>query len=233
MRIQISRFGRDVLGCIVLFFCSSNSHAADLSLDYYCITNNSAANCGIGEVQLYTEVTDLGISELGVSQVRFDFFNIGSYESVISEVYFDDGTLLGIANIIDADDGISGVFGDSGVDFSQGANPPKLSGGDNLNPKFEITAGFLADADSPSPTWGISPGEQLGIIFNLKGGGTFDNIAAELTDGRLRLGLHVTSITGSGSESFVNNPVPLPAAVWLFGSGLIGLRLVSKRRVYV
>jgi len=40
----------------------------------------------------------------------------------------------------------------------------------------------------------------------------------------------VQGFDSGGSESFVNNPVPVPAAVWLFGSGLIGLVGVARRK---
>ncbi len=42
--------------------------------------------------------------------------------------------------------------------------------------------------------------------------------------------MHVINFESGGSESFVNNPVPVPAAVWLLGSGLLGLVGVARRR---
>jgi hypothetical protein len=51
------------------------------------------ADGAIGEAQLFVELTDLG------SQVEFTFTNIGPDASSITDVYFDDGTLLGIAEI--------------------------------------------------------------------------------------------------------------------------------------
>ena len=35
---------------------------------------------------------------------------------------------------------------------------------------------------------------------------------------------------GADSASFINNPVPEPAAVWLFGSGLCGPAGIARRR---
>jgi hypothetical protein len=55
--------------------------------------------------------------------------------------------------------------------------------------------------------------------------------------GDLRIGIHVQSFGNGGSESFVNDPglppsiVPIPAAAWLLGSGLIGLAGVARRKV--
>ncbi len=199
-------------------------------LDFFCITNNSPADCAIGEAQLGVEVTSFGIGTGtgGVDQVLFTFTNTGADMSTISEIYFDDGSLLGLAGLIDADDGIGG---DAGVDFTQGANPPDLPGRNNITPAFNVTAGFLADADNPAPRWGVSPGEWLGIVFDLQGAQAFNDVIAELGGGQLRIGMHVTNFDSGGSESFVNNPVPVPAAIWLFGSGLIGLLGVARKKV--
>jgi hypothetical protein len=198
--------------------------AQAVPLDFYCITTNSASNCAIGEAQLAVDVTSYSSN-----QVLFTFTNTGSFQSTISEIYFDDGTLLGIAELIDRDNG-----GDLDVAFTQDdvdpVNPPVLPGGDSIFPVFEVTAGFLADADNPAPRWGVSPGEWLGIVFNLESGGTYDDVLAELTDGRLRIGMHVINFSNGGSESFVNNPIPVPAAIWLLGSGLLGLGAIGRRR---
>ena len=50
--------------------------------------------------------------------------------------------------------------------------------------------------------------------------------------GALRIGIHVQGFTiddKSSSESFVNH-APVPATVWLTGSGLVGLGLLRSRR---
>jgi hypothetical protein len=165
------------------------------------------------------------VTDLGGGQVLFDFMNVGPNASSITDVYFDDGTLLGIAGLIDADDGIGG---DPGVDFSPGASPPDLPGANNVSPAFQTTAGFSADSDPPAQPNGVNSGQMLGIVFDLQGGGTFADILAELTNGDLRIGLHVQGFTGGGSESFVNNPIPEPTTALLFGLGLAGL--AARRR---
>jgi hypothetical protein len=211
---------RNLLFAIVALAFSNIANA--VTINFGCITNNNAGDCAIGEAQLSVELTDNGNN-----QVLFTFFNTGTENSSIQAVYFDDGTLLGIASLIDADDGVGG---DSGVDFSVGAAPPVLPGGNTITPVFETTAGFLADADNPAPFRGVNPGESLGVIFDLLAGKTYaDTVAALGTD--LRIGMHVIAFDSGGSESFVSTVVPVPAAVWLFGSGLLGLVAVSRRKV--
>ena len=150
------------------------------------------ADGAIGEAQLFVELTDLG------SQVEFLFTNIGPDASSITDVYFDDGTLLGIASIT----GIPGL-----VEFSQLASPPDLPGGNNAVPPFITTTGFSADSDPPTQPLGVNPGEFLEITFNLQVGGVFDDILNEHESGDLRIGIHVQGYSSGGSESFINNGI--------------------------
>lgn len=229
------RLKRVAVGGLVPLLALWSLAAQAVSFGFDCITNNNAGDCTIGEAQLGVDVTSygLGTGSGGTDQVLFTFTNTGADQSTISEVYFDDGSLLGLAGLIDMDDGVGG---DPNVDFTQGANPPDLPGGNNIDPAFQVTAGFLADADNPAPTWGVSPGESLGIIFDLQAGKAFADTIAALGDGSLRIGLHVINFASGGSESFVNNPtetippVPVPAAAWLFGSGLLGLVGIARRK---
>lgn len=196
---------------------------ADMTYGFGAITSNGNIGPEIGEAQMFVT-----ISEFAPNQVLFYFVNAGPQESSITDVYFDDGTLLGIALLIDADEGKGG---DPNVDFSQGASPPGLPGGNNVDPPFEVTAGFLADSDAPTQSNGVNPGEFLGIVFDLLKGGTIKNVFEELDNGELRIGIHVQGFADGSSESFINNsvPVPVPGAVFL---GALGLGMVgwAKRR---
>ncbi|MDT8281689.1 MAG: VPLPA-CTERM sorting domain-containing protein [Gammaproteobacteria bacterium] len=204
------------------FFCAS-SFAISVqaaTLGFACITGNNTTDCAIGESQLTVDVSDTGSNT-----VLFNFFNTGSAQSTISEIYFDDGSLLAIASIDK-----TGKDANIGVSFSQYATPPDLPGGNTISPAFVVTAGFLADADDPAPKWGVNIGESVGITYTLQGTQTFADVINELTTGQLRIGLHVINFESGGSESFVNNPVPVPAALWLFGSGLLALVGVVRRK---
>jgi len=177
------------------------------------------ADGAIGEAQMFVELFDLG------NQVEFEFSNIGPELSSITDVYFDDGTLLGIASIQNT----LGL-----VEFSKLATPPELPGENNLTPSFETTAGFSADSDPPAQPLGVNPGETLGITFDLMTGGLFDDVITELASGELRIGIHVQGYASGGSESFVNDgifdpggEIPAPGALILAG---IGTGLVSWLR---
>lgn len=213
-----------IKGIFVFIALAFANVANAITIDFGCITNNDIAggDCAIGEAQLSVEMTDIG-----GNQVLFTFINSGPVASSIEGVYFDDGTLLEIASLIDADEGSGG---DTGVDFTAGtASPPELPGGNTITPAFITTAGFLADSDPAVSLNGVNPGESLGVVFDLITGVTFaDTVNALGTD--LRIGIHVIAFDSGGSESFVNTLVPVPAAVWLFGSGLLGLVGVARRR---
>jgi hypothetical protein len=185
------------------------SPAVALTLGFGCISGNDPIDCGIGEAQLEVEVTALGLT-----QVSFEFSNSGPAASSITDVYFDDGTLLGIAYITNG----------AGVDFSQGASPGNLPAGNNADPDFEATAGFTADSNPPTQPSGVNPGETLTIVFDLEGGGDFQDVLDELESGALRIGIHVQGYSSEGSESFVN--VPEPSVALLIGTAL----LVGSRR---
>lgn len=211
-----------VLFIQLLVFTLTASSASALTVGFSCITAGQATNCATAETQLTVEVTDLG-----GGQLLFDFMNAGPLASSIADVYFDDGTLLGIAGLIDMDDNALGYYGDAGVDFSQGASPLNLPGGNAIG--FETTAGFLADSDPAVSINGINPGEMLGVVFNLQAMGTYADILAELTNGDLRIGIHVQSFANGDSVSLVNVPVPEPGVATLLGLGLTAL--AARRRV--
>jgi hypothetical protein len=189
------------------------------------ITNNNAGDAAIGEAQLFVDVTASGTG------VLFTFGNTGPAASSITDVYFDDGTLLALTTI----------FNGPGVIFSQGASPGNLPGGNTVTPPFVTTAGFSADSNPPAQPNGVNPGESLGIFFTLQGTSDFDSVLAALglggATGGLRIGIHVQGFDSGGSESFINNPregfpnpIPVPPTVWLMGSGLVGLGLLRWRR---
>lgn len=210
---------------------------ASTTLSFYGITTNDDSGSAVadGTASLQVEIIDIGNN-----QVSFKFTN-NSDTSSLTDVYFDDGALLGISRI---------TTSPSGVSFSGGsASPPNLPGGNTLNPGFETTAGFLADSNPPVPQNGVqnsdSTGEWLAIEFNLKDGKTYNDVLAALTLPKggdwLRIGLHVQGYRPSGgtttySESFINkafiSPVPeiQSHAMILLGIGLVAMAIRRREK---
>jgi hypothetical protein len=189
----------------------------------------NAANVATGMASLSVEVIDLGLDLSGTYQVAFKFANASS--SSLTDVYFDDGALLGIAAISD-----SGLD----VDFSQLAAPGNLPGGNNLTSGFTTTAGFSADSNPPTSPNGVTSGEWLTITFDLQSGKNYASVIDALAlpngggPGDLRIGVHVQSFDGGGSESFVNVPASVPEAetyaMMLVGLGLVGFMAARRRK---
>ena len=209
--------GRKVLGITLLATLHVSAHAA--IIDFSCITNNDSTgvSCDIAQNQMTVELTNA--TDQAGSKALFTFNNMGAdLEAFIADVYFMDGTLLGISSIDNSD---------TGVQFSEGANPGHLPG-------YNATASFSADND-PGAGNGVQAGEYLGITFDLLEGVTFADAVAALSTGDLVVGIHAQGL-GAGlddrySESMINvSPVPVPAAAWLFGLGLLGLVGVARRR---
>ena len=201
------------------FLCLFSTSLQAITINFSCITDNdmSGASCNIAESQMSVELTDA--TDASGAKALFSFFNIGAdQESFIADVYFMDGTLLGISSIDNSD---------SGVRFSEGANPANLPG-------YNISASFSADND-PGARWGVQAGESLGITFDLLAGVTFTDTVAAMVSGELMVGIHAQGL-GAGmddqySESLINATViPVPAAVWLFGAGLIVLAGFARRK---
>ena len=134
----------------------------------------------------------VSVFDIGGDQVNFTFFNNVGIASSVSEIYFDDGTLLGLSKV--ANDPISFLGDPDFTEFTTNgsANPGNLPGGENLLLPFEATAGFSADAQG-NPAKGLNrANEVLQMIFDLQAGKTVADVIADLNSGALRIGLHVS-----------------------------------------
>ncbi|HEY3242744.1 MAG TPA: hypothetical protein VGM03_05265 [Phycisphaerae bacterium] len=191
------------------------TQAPAVQYTFFNITNNGNTNVG---GQLLVDVTANG------SQVDFKFTNNVGVASSITDIYFDDGTLLGIASISGSGPGVA---------FMQPATPAELPGANGADPDFVTTDMFSADSDSPPAPNGVnSSSEWVTITFDLQGGQVFGDTIDALASGELRIGLHVQAIgTTGGSDSYVNDPtpVPVPAAAGLGALGLLVVGWARKR----
>jgi hypothetical protein len=210
-----------LMGCalVTLMALATVSRAELHTYGFERITSNAGVNI---EGQLFVDVTNqLNGNPLEADQALFVFRNAGPVESSIAAVYFDDGSLLHIAQVLNPSD--QEVLFRQYTDLDP-VSPPNLPGGDTISPAFVADVAFSADADKPAPKWGVNPGENVGILFDL--GGTFDDVIGELNTAALRIGMHVINIGGNDgdSDSFVT---PLPGAVLLgfMGLSVAGLKL--------
>ena len=236
-----SNFVVSIFAATLIFFLSGSSPAGAsyVELGFYIVENNSSLNEdaeGQFSVIVTNDWTDIsGYTHTGDpldnDEVLFWFTNQGSVTSIISEVYFDDGSLFGINQLVEGDH----------VDFTtDGTSPPNLPGWNTLDPNFSVTEFFWADTEkdandginnSLSP---IENGEYLGIIFDLQDGKSYADVITALanpedTDDGLRIGIHTKSFADGSSASYVNVPVPIPTAALIFGTGLIGLVGIRRR----
>jgi hypothetical protein len=220
---------------VLVFLVVLSTEAGAETYHFGNISNNDVLDAGIGESQLTVDVTDATVGD--DAMVLFTFNNTGAFACSITDVYFDDGVIIGSPQLIDADDGIGG---DPGVDFSLGASPSNLPAHNNIYPAFYATETFNSDSDSPIQPMGVNPGESLGILFSIINGQNFDSVITALDvgfnpdlyyDGTdwaydvLRIGIHVQGFEGEGSESFVAVPTPTAVLLGLLGLGVVGLKL--------
>lgn len=199
--------------------------ATPVTVNFTRITANASQNVAAQ----FSCVVDLYQAASGSNPevVSFRFTNAVGIQSSISEVYYDDGPMLGIASL--QQQGASFVGGS--------ATPGNLPGGNTISPAFNATQIFSADAQG-NPANGLDVASDfLEMRFNLINGRTFNDIVASLNDGSLRIGMHVRAIGNQGqSDGFVNTPptvlIPLPGVSAMAFAGLVGVTTVRRRRAH-
>ena len=219
-----------LLSAVVL--CTPAHTIVTYSFD--CISNiepSDPTDADIGEAQAFVDIEFFSYDEAtDVTQVLFTFYNIGPEDSSITDVYFYDGVLFAMSALWDADEAIGGLTGDDGVDFSLGdASPDHLPAIDQL---LKLTDIYSTDSDSPTQPEGVNPDEWLGVVFDLVDGKTLGDLLTALENETVVIGIRIQGFADGGSESFVNNTVPIPApgAIFLGGIGIVLVGWLRRRR---
>ncbi len=192
------------LSALVCILFLQTSYAAIYPFEIF--TDNGNFNNDPG-VNVWMEVSN------GDNIVEFTFYNDSTVQSTVTNIYFDDGTLIGATlSIIN---GAGTLFAEDG--------PNNIPGGEEIF--FDADREFNVGAEPPPSSNGINHigiGEWVTIEFELVGG-TLENVLNELNLGTLRVGLHIQDFTDGSSESAVNI-VPEPATMCLLALGGLILR---------
>ena len=183
--------------CIAAGYLAS-SPAQALQFNFNNITHNNVVNKLTGERQLLVDVTDsFGKEDLASNNVLFKFSNVGPFASSMTQIYFDNSTVLkSMGTIVDSG---------AGVDFAAAAGRMNLPGGNTVNfsPDFGIKSTGAVSQN------GVNPGEWVSVFFNLSTNKTLKDVFNDLKSGSLRVGMHVQAFSNEGSEAFVNNNTPV------------------------
>jgi len=195
--------------CGFVFFFVLGIPASSLYANYVYPLEIFTDNGGYNDspyLDFYVEV-----SNGGAGRVDFTFYNESLIDSSIARIYFDDTSLLDIAGITEG----------AGTSFSQPATPSNLPSGNSLDPPFVTTEEFCFNSGPPRPHSGVNPSEWVRITFDLRTGGTFEDVIDRLNTSALRIGAHFIALPDGSSESAVN--MPEPVTICLFGLGVIAL----------
>ena len=225
-KVAIKRLAVTSVSSVSLFL-SLVLPAAAITVDFNLLENDDLApNLS---AQLSMEVEEV------VGGASFTFLNDVGQDSSITSVYFEDSNLFTDFTLTDQT---------TGVDYTAVMDDGNLPGGNTIG--FESQA--YSTKDGANKNGVNAAGESVTFTGSFDTGVEFSDLWSLMSEGLFRVGIHVTSINwmecsgasgASGveepcknwdsSQSYVSN-VPLPGAVWLFGTALIGFMTMANRR---
>jgi len=203
---------------------STSTQSATVTIDFdslSAMTNSPGTN-----VPLQNQLSDQLLNTLGVS-----FRSEANYVAVVDHDS-PPGCVLTICPTVSMPNIIGGVT--AAGDLSYGT-PIVISFFNPSNPTVRAVTDFVSIRGDQVPQAGATAtmeafdllGTSLGII-------TANDSTEGLTLSLGLAGIHSIRLTQNSStigfDNLTFNAVPVPAAVWLFGSGLIGLIGVARRK---
>ena len=222
------------LGLALFALASSSSAAVIGQATFVCLNDPSAACAALG-----SQMKILATDEAPAGQLDVRIMNLGLTDSIIGEVFFDNGSTAFLESIASL-----AQIGAGNVKFVDAGAGSTLPGGNGNPYKFSSDLG-AARVSKGGIDNGINVGEELQIVFNLAPGKTLADLAT-VTGGpldltKLRVGIHVQAIAGlEGSDSRgmitggpIGTPrdvgeVPEPSTYMLGGAALAAMGLMRR-----
>ncbi|OUL35236.1 hypothetical protein BV372_11785 [Nostoc sp. T09] len=157
--------------------------------------NNIAGGDTVGDA--YKSDFSFDVTQSGSDKVLFKFLNNSSGTNALKQFAFSvDNSISSLLSNMMVDIGNVGI-----VDFD--ANPQNLSQSNNISGWDGTTfGGGTSGANKNS----VQSGEALGVSFSAN----YNNVLAALSAGKLQVGIHVGSLPGGASDTYVSNSYYVP-----------------------
>jgi len=180
--------------------------ASNWSFDF----SNLAAVTFSGNIQYGTYATQTSVTGIATVDARYTIQNA-------LQTFSGTGTWNAATNTLTYNKQVSGTTG--------GATVGTNTGGQCVNGATSFLAKACDSATAATPSW---EGLQFSLVFSADKLTYTGSVTGTDRSGS-GLTANTTTINWQVSGS-TPNPVPVPAAAWLFGSGLIGLAGTARRR---
>ena len=187
----------------------------------------NVSDYGDGPNTVVDRTTDYGVAATAAQEVLLDPITGGlfsHYDATQLDLTFNNTTGRVFFTVVFGSEEYAEFVGSDFIDgygfYLNGVNIARVGGQPvNINhPAMMALSGTEFDGI-------LAPGGNPILLFSgptLATGNTLTFIAADTSDGVLDSAVYISSLSGV-------SPVPVPAAAWLFGSGLVGLIGIARR----